>query len=495
MRSVGQQPVVRLLGASLLSVSALAATVFGCSSDPVRKSGNHDRDNDSGGNGSSGSSSAGTGAPGGSENAGGNGVSGTDSGTGGGAASGGSAGNGTAGDSASVGGSTAGSGGDASAGTTAAAGGSSGGAAEGGTGNMPCQMASYTFEPKIPTVFMLVDQSGSMFDCQDGGASDPQGRGCADHDNTSWYPLRDGALELIEALQAEVRFGFAPLGGEMSNACPNPMLVAPDFNNYDAIAAQYNALEAPEKGETPVSKVLDVVGELLLGDTSPGDRFILLVTDGEPDYCSDGDGLCPADSAVFKLQTLYTAGVRTLVFGLPAPQGQFGMNAPSILAAFANAGAGEPVLRMGTATEFTFWDECNFKTPWAEDLVLTGKPAERGSELGTYSPEGGTATVYQPEATNQQALVELLRAALSGVKSCTFDLSNVNGQSIKVDLNKLAEASVAIEGVQVPQDPTNGWSMASETQLVLNGAACDTWRTPENDDIAFNFPCNTIIFE
>src|SRR5262245_56440175 len=28
-----------------------------------------------------------------------------------------------------------------------------------------CQQADYTFEPKIPTVILLVDRSGSMFDC------------------------------------------------------------------------------------------------------------------------------------------------------------------------------------------------------------------------------------------------------------------------------------------------------------------------------------------
>jgi hypothetical protein len=29
----------------------------------------------------------------------------------------------------------------------------------------------------------------------------------------------------------------------------------------------------------------------------------------------------------------------------------------------------------------------------------------------------------------------------------------------------------------------------------LNGNACKTWQTPNNDDISFAFPCSTIIFE
>jgi hypothetical protein len=495
MRSVGSPSVTRFLGATVITLATVALSLAGCSDDPVRTSGKKNGSgaaNSSGGDGSSagGSSSGSTASPGGSEGTGAVGATaGTDPGTGGTGPSAGTSG--TAGDVGTAG-TTPGSGGD----TTGAGGtGTSGSTSSGGSGGtMPCQMASYTFAPKIPTVFMLVDQSGSMFACQNGGALDPSGTECADQSDTSWYPLRAGALELIEALQAEVRFGFAPLGGTQQDSCPNPEPVLPDFNNYAAIAERYNGLQAILNGETPVAAALAATGEILLADEAPGDKFILFVTDGEPDYCNNGDGLCPADSAVFRLQTLYEAGVQTLVFGLPA-SGMFGMNAPSILAAFANAGSGQPAVRPGGYDEFRLWDECNFKAPWAADLELSGKPAERGSELGNYSETGGTAVVYQPDPTNQEQLIELLSTALSSVKSCTFDLSNVDGQSIKVDLNKLAEASVAIEGTVLPQDATNGWSMMSQTQLLLNGTACDTWRLPEKDDISFNFPCNTIIFE
>jgi hypothetical protein len=35
--------------------------------------------------------------------------------------------------------------------------------------------------------------------------------------------------------------------------------------------------------------------------------------------------------------------------------------------------------------------------------------------------------------------------------------------------------------------------MATATQLVLNGKACDDWRDPDNKNIAFNFPCEIIV--
>jgi hypothetical protein len=496
MRSVRLPPVPRAFAQSALVVAGATASFLGCSAGggPSATGGTAGSGAMAGAGNASGSTNggaAGGGATAGSSAA----TAGTDPGSGG--ASGAGATGGAAGDGSS------GSAGDGAGGSlTAGAGGASGGSAgtaDGGTGGtMPCQMANYTFEPKIPTVFLLVDRSGSMFDCRSGGATAPSGLECANMADTSWYPLRDGVLTVVQALEAEVRFGFAAFTGEMADAvCPNLMPVAPDFGNYMAIADQYNALPPPPKGETPTRKALDEVGALLAADTAPGDKFILFVTDGQPDYCDDSNQLCAPDSSVGGLQTLAAAGIKTLVFGLSAPGSTTQQTAAfeSVLAAFANAGDGQPVAMPGTTDPFAFWDQCNGVTGWAADFALTGKPNERGQWVGDYADVAGTATVYRPDVTNQGALVDLFSAALSGVKSCTFDLSNVNGQSIKVDLNKLAEASVAIEGTDLAQDATNGWSMSSQTQLVLNGAACDTWRMPDVNDIAFNFPCNTIIFE
>jgi hypothetical protein len=105
----------------------------------------------------------------------------------------------------------------------------------------------------------------------------------------------------------------------------------------------------------------------------------------------------------------------------------------------------------------------------------------------------GPTKPFQPNASDQTMLVTQLSAALSGVKSCTFDLSSINGKSIKVDLNQLSKASVTIEGNTVPLDGTNGWNMATATQLVLSGSACDAWRDPNAKNIAFNFPCEIIV--
>jgi hypothetical protein len=264
---------------------------------------------------------------------------------------------------------------------------------------------------------------------------------------------------------------------------------------YDALAFGPNTNEVGKKFETPARQALELIGAKLLADTSPGDKYILFVTDGEPDYCDDSNSLCPPDSVIAGLQGLKTKGITTIVMGLQSPLS----NLPAgILQAFANAGAGEATvapLRGTTSTTFSFYDECNSIAGWHADLLTSGKVAERGVTLGTYAATAGATKPYTPNVADQTTIVSQLSTALSGVKSCAFDLSNVNGQSIKVDLNALDMASIAIMGNKVPQDATNGWSMASPTQLVLSGTACETWRMPDVVDIAFNFPCKTIIFE
>jgi len=166
-----------------------------------------------------------------------------------------------------------------------------------------------------------------------------------------------------------------------------------------------------------------------------------------------------------------------------------------VLQGFANAGAGEPTLAPvrtgGTANDL--WDQCNGLAPWAADLTESGKPKERGTTLGTYSTTMGPTKPYMPSAANQSELVNQLSSALSGVKSCTFDLQDKDGKPLKVDRTMLTGAHVKIMGSEVPLDDTNGWRMNTESQLELTGKSCDTWRAPESKTVDFMFPCESFI--
>lgn len=365
-----------------------------------------------------------------------------------------------------------------------------------------CQQFEVKFEPKVPTVYLLVDRSGSMFHCLSG---DTGSAVCATPANTSWSNLKEAVRSVVGTLEGQVRFGFTTLWGTDPTAqgtCPSiqGMLtdsVAPDLNNAAAIMAKYDALKFPPnttqagmKFESPTSESIQAVGKALMADPTPGDKYIILITDGQPDYCDDSNSLCAPDSVVAYLQTNKAAGISTIILGIQTALFDL---APGILQAYANAGAGEPTVApvKPGLDAFSFYDQCSGVTGWRSDLVALAKPDARGTTLGTYGATPGPTKPYMPSAADQTQLVAQLAQALAGVKSCKFDL----GGHIMVALGQLDLASVAVQGKVIPLDAANtsGWNMTSPTELQLFGSACEVWRDPATTDIAFNFPCDVIV--
>ena len=348
----------------------------------------------------------------------------------------------------------------------------------GGTGAMACQEGGQQFVPKVPTVVLLVDRSGTMF--KDAG--------------NPWGTLRDGVLEVVQSLNEDVRFGFVAVTGEQAaGMCPLLDEVAPADKNYDAVAAKYKSLVAPVKGESPGMRGIERASDILAADTSPGDKYILFVTDGEQDYCDDGDFACPTDSVVFHLQETAAKGFKTFIFGLPmkSDDAQSQARYPSVLQAFADAGMGlavAPVLPPGGTAPLNIFYNCQGVANWKAEAMAAGRPDMQ--PLGTYSAASGGAKVFTPGA-DASALKEEIAKVLAGVKSCTFDL----GGDIKVVQSLLSEATVDIDGTAVPLDATgtNGWHMPTPTQIELVGDACTKWRMPSSKNINWGFPCKLFV--
>jgi hypothetical protein len=379
-----------------------------------------------------------------------------------------------------------------------------------------CHTKDVMFAPTNPTVYLLVDRSGSMFHCLSGNTGDAV---CADMTNTSWFNLKMAMEQVLPQLDSQVRFGFTtvygtnPVGG---GSCPSIQGtltndVPPALSNAGPIAALYDGLAFPPnstamgiKFESPISESLGNVTKALMADTDPGSKYILLITDGQPDYCDDSNSLCAPDSVVWQLQTAAAAGIPTIVFGIQTALFDL---APGVLQSFANAGANEPTLapvKAGGST-FDFYDQCNSVSGWATDLTASGKPNARGTTLGNYMTTMGPTVPYTPTASDQTMLVTQLSKALSGVRSCTFDLS-----TFQIDTTKLDEAQVyLVDGsgnksvLKLDSSQTNGWymtdittnsqGMMTATTLQLFGPACDQLKSPSTVDIKFNFPCDLII--
>jgi hypothetical protein len=364
-----------------------------------------------------------------------------------------------------------------------------------------CQHLSVAFVPRIPLVYVLVDGSGSMFTPNTGSTTD------------DWVPLENATLAVIQNLQSQVDFGFGDYGSNGSTGMYTPMGYAAAMcgilnnvpiapNNYAAIKMKYPGDMQPyPKTNTPAQIALGQAANYLVQAAAAqtmagtgmmaGGKYILLVTDGETDFCDDGNALCPTDAVIAEIESLYTQGITTLVLGLPSSQSNISAQA---LQGFANAGSGVPVQPIDTP--LTIYQQCQGVPGWAAlyaqgpSAALTGN---NGVSLATYtSPDASVtnATLYSPNAVDVTDLTNQISTALATVKSCSFDLQG----SIQVDVANAGEGRVTIDGTSIPyvgDSGANGWMMSSSTELDLVGSACQTWRST-GKDISFDFPCDIL---
>jgi hypothetical protein len=163
-----------------------------------------------------------------------------------------------------------------------------------------CNKLEINFESKVPSVFILVDRSSSMFE-----------RGL-------WDPLKGGVLSIVETLDKDVRFGFSSYTGQAGGMCPDlTSTVMVKDDNYVAIKSAYDAITAPTyKGETPTAKSIDEVAKVLGKEPASTPKFILLVTDGEPDFCDDPNVTCSRDAVVASVQRAKAQGIGTFIFSV-----------------------------------------------------------------------------------------------------------------------------------------------------------------------------------
>lgn len=233
----------------------------------------------------------------------------------------------------------------------------------GGPDGEECPSVTVTPMPRIPTVQLLVDRSGSM----------DQSFG-----NTNrWAAVRQaltGPQGVVTTLQDRVYFGGSTYSHRQgSGACPTvvstPTRVLNNRGPIDTLLSAALLVDTPT-GESINRVVADFAASPPMMNSTP---VILLATDGLPDTCANPDESPQAQQvSVQAAQAAFTAGIRTYVLSVGNQVG-----APH-LQQMANAGAGLP-------------------------------------------PATGTATFYT--ANNPAELSAALAQIISGIISCEFDLS------------------------------------------------------------------------
>jgi hypothetical protein len=224
---------------------------------------------------------------------------------------GGSAGTGGGGNGGGSGkGGASGSGGNGGTSGSGGAGGMSGGGTggNGGSGGMGTG--------GVPVVMILIDGSSSMFEPR----------------TSYWDPAYEALMDptdgALAAYADRIRFGLAVFQGsktpstEPDPACATMSVSSIAADNRAAIDVVYkgvgDAYVLGQKWETPTGHAVNRVTTTLNAYTPdpPGPKYIVLVTDGNPNTCRTVDPQCGQDLAIKAVQDARVAGIRTLVLGM-----------------------------------------------------------------------------------------------------------------------------------------------------------------------------------
>jgi hypothetical protein len=143
-------------------------------------------------------------------------------------------------------------------------------------GESGCVDVQVQVEPIIPTLVLLVDQSGSMTDDFSG---EPRW-------DAIYETLMDPDDGVVANLQSQVQFGltlYSSNDGFEGGECPLLSSVDPALDNLDAIDAVFGPADPID--ETPTGESLAAVAQALADFQADGPKGIVLATDGEPDTC------------------------------------------------------------------------------------------------------------------------------------------------------------------------------------------------------------------
>ncbi len=170
-----------------------------------------------------------------------------------------------------------------------------------------CAEVQVQVEPIIPTLVLLVDQSGSM-------NSDFSGQPRWD---AIYETLMDPADGVVATLDSQVRFGltlYSSEDGFEGGECPLLTTVAPALDNFGAIDGMFAPADPID--ETPTGESLAAVAVQLADFAADGPKGIVLATDGEPDTCEQPNPQEGQPQALAAAEQAYELGITTYIISV-----------------------------------------------------------------------------------------------------------------------------------------------------------------------------------
>jgi hypothetical protein len=305
-------------------------------------------------------------------------------------------------------------------------------------GGASCVKLDVEFDRLPPFVLLLIDQSSSMNDNFDNG-------------NDRWNVLRDTLLDrdnsLLSKLQNEVRFGMVLYSSENGNedGATCPLLVSSEIKsgNFDDMRRLLDDQEPVD--DTPTAESVIAVTTQLEAITEPGQKFIILATDGEPDTCDDPDAQ-----------------------GSDCPTGTVPCTLPAGLARDASVAAVTAAFDKGITTRvISVGDEVG--ADHLKALAVAGSGGDDSAEAFT--------------ALDTEALEAAFTSIIGEARSCDFQLEGT------VAAAEAGRGTVVLDGQSLVFGDANGWSMPDVSTVRLDGAACEALQQSNTAAVSMDFPC------
>jgi hypothetical protein len=357
---------------------------------------------------------------------------------------------GAAGDAGNAGASGAsGAGGSSGSGIAGIGGGISTEGGAGTDGGMEgCAKSTATAKAQPAVLELVVDTSGSM------NQRPPNGT------QTKWVSTRDSLVTALGTIPDGNALGLFFYPGNAGGATcidstPTVPIAALEATHRQTLLDRLNGQRT--NGGTPTHDAYMVGLNELVTSTLPGNKYLVLITDGAPTYSINcvGDGQTQVDSTALiqQVQNAAGGGIKTFVIGSPGSE-----PARGDLSRMATVGMTPQPNCSDTGPNY-----CHFDMTTQTDLAT--------------------------------ALKNALSAITGQVLTCNYALPQP-GAGQTLDLRKV---NVRHNGADIPKDPSDadcntGWNYSPDKkQIILCGDKCNEVKS-QGGDIEIVFGCATKVF-
>ncbi len=299
---------------------------------------------------------------------------------------------------------------------------------------------------------------------------------------TKWHVTRDALLETVEGLPDDMAVGLqlyptAPPGNSQCVAESGAVAIAPlgpaGSDQRTAFAAAVENVTT-ELGTPTHDAYLTALEESLLPYESTGDKFMLLITDGEPTQKQGCEGLIgdmeletegvPVDPIIESVAGAASENIRTFAIGSPGSEDS----------------------RLGEDLRY-----------WLSEAAMEGGTAQEGCTI-----EGPNYCHFDmSEAPDfSEALTEGLNEIATQVaKTCSFvppdpgDGKTLDPDLTSVIINWTDESSELVLRDDVGEC-SEGWTWTEDGEIELCEATCETLETDAGAEVTVSLGCNPTEF-